>query len=270
MINPQNLTTMNIQEKIVIWANEYVPRFNKLSEQFKTHYYTQSPLNSINDTVELMIIGINPQGNLNNGERKLTVEEFLKGNHDWEKRFNDDETINKKWKYNQGARFFMGYDDFRHNDSIDNDEKTVWTNLSPFESQNSKDLPKELMEDGIRSTLDLIKILRPKRIILLDTNAFQEIAMVLGSENSVIEFSPVFSNVKAQVGRIYNIPTVSLSHPSGRGKGRWEVSNTFNSMFVFLHGLEEITNKRDTVKPLKVVVEKMRKEMELWKERVSL
>jgi hypothetical protein len=41
-------------------------------------------------------------------------------------------------------------------------------------------------------------------------------------------------------------------------------------MFVFIHGLAEITNKRNTVKPLKDVVEIMRKEMELWKERVSL
>ena len=258
---------MNIQEELQKWANKYVPRFNELSKQFKTHYYTQSPLNSINDTIELMIIGINPKGNLNNGERELTVVEFLKGNPFWENRFNDNGTINKEWKYNQGARFFMGYDDFRHNDSIDNDEKTVWTNLSPFESKSgSSDLRKELMKEGISSTLALIKILQPKRIVLLGTNAFQKMAMILGDESSAIEFSPVFSNVKAQVGRIYNIPTVSLTHPSGQ----WDVSNKFNSMFVFIHGLAEITNKRDTVKPLKDVVEIMRKEMELWKERVSL
>lgn len=258
---------MNIQEELRKWANEYVPKFNDLSKEFKTHYYTQSPLDSINDTIDLMIIGINPKGNLNNGERKLTVEEFLKGNPFWENRFNDNGTINKEWKYNQGARFFMGYDNFRHNDSIDNDEKTVWTNLSPFESKSgSSDLRKELMEEGINSTLALIKILQPKRIVLLGSKAFQIMAKILGNESSAIEFSPVFSNVKAQVGRIYNIPTVSLTHPSGQ----WDVSNKFNSMFVFIHGLAEITNKRNTVKPLKDVVEIMRKEMELWKERVSL
>jgi hypothetical protein len=76
----------------------------------------------------------------------------------------------------------------------------------------------------------------------------------------------VFSNVKAQVGRIHNIPTVSLTHPSGQ----WEVSNKFNSMFVFIHGLAEITNKRDTVKPLKDVVKMMRNEMKMWKEKVSI
>ena len=257
-------------EEIVNWANVYVPRFNKLSKVFQTHYYTQSPLDSIHDTVDLMIIGINPKGYFGNGERELTVEEFLKGNPCWEKRFNDDGTINKKeWKYNQGARFFMGYDDFRHNDSIDNDKKTVWTNLSPFESENgSSDLKKELMEEGIRGTLALIEILRPKRIVLLETNAFQVIEETLDSNSDVIEYSSVFSNIKAKVGRIYNIPTISLSHPSKTGG--WEVSNKFNSMFVFIHGLAEITNKRDTIKPLKDVVKIMRDEMKLWKERVSL
>ena len=254
-------------EEIVKWANEYVPRFNKLSKDFQTHYYTQSPLDSIHDTVELMIIGINPKGQSGNGERILTVDQFLEGNHHWGERFNDDGTINKKeWKYNQGARFFMGYDDFRHNDSIDNDKKTVWTNLSPFESKKgSSDLRKELMEEGIRSTLELIKILRPKRIVLLGTNAFQVIEKTLDSNSGVIEYSSVFSNVKAKVGRIYNIPTICLSHPSGK----WEVSNKFNSILVFIHGLAEITNKRGTVKPLKDVVDTMRNEMKLWKERVS-
>ena len=258
---------MSKHEEIVNWANEYVPRFNELSKKYKTHYYTQSPLDSIHDTVELMIIGINPKGDYGNGERELTVEAFLKGNSCWEKRFNDDGTINKEWKYNQGARFFMGYDDFLHKDSIDNDEKTVWTNLSPFESKSgSSDLRKELMEEGIRSTLELIKILRPKRIVLLGTNAFQVIEKTLDNNSGIIEYSSVFSNVKAKVGRIYNIPTISLSHPSGK----WEVSNKFNSMFVFIHGLAEITDKRGTVKPLKDVVEIMRNEIKLWKERVSL
>lgn len=258
---------MNIHEEIVNWANEYIPQFNALSEQFRTHYYTQSPLDSINDTIDLMIIGINPKGNLNNGARKMSAEDFLRGNPTWKERFNDDGTINKEWKkYIQGARYFMGYDDRCHNDSIDNDKKTVWTNLSPFESHNgSRDLRKELMEYGIKSTLDLIRILRPKRIVLLGIKGFQTMEKVLGSDNGIIEFSPVFYNVKAQVGRIHNIPTVCLTHPSGH----WDISNTFNSMFVFLHQLSENTNS-DQIRPLKEVVDTMRKEIKMWIERVSI
>ena len=36
----------------------------------------------------------------------------------------------------------------------------LWTNLSPFESkQGNKDLKRELMQEGLKSTLELIEIL---------------------------------------------------------------------------------------------------------------
>lgn len=254
---------MNVQEEIVKWAEKYVPEFNKLSEKYNTSYYTQSPLNCIDGEVDLMLIGINPKGNLGKGSSKKTTEEYLAGNPYWSERFTKEGKID--WKYNHGARFFLGFDDFCHDESIDNDKKTVWTNLSPFESKNgNNDLRKELMEIGIKSTLELIDIIRPKRIILLGINAFEQLEKSQGRQK--IEYSKVFSNIKAQVGRINNIPTACLTHPSGQ----WEVSNKFNSMFVFLHELAEITNKKSDVKPLKEVVEIMRKEMDLWQNRVVL
>lgn len=254
---------MNIQEDIVKWAEKYVPEFNKLSSLYNTSYYTQSPLNCIDDEVDLMIIGINPMGNANNGSCQKTPKEYLSGNPFWTTRFNEEDKI--VWNFNQRARYFMGFNDFRHDESIDNDKKTVWTNLSPFESRNgNNDLGKELMEIGIKSTLELIDIIHPKRIVLLGINAFKQLEK--SQVSGKIEYSKVFSNIKAQVGRINNIPTTCLTHPSRQ----WEVSNAFCSMFVFIHGIAEITNKRGYVKPLKDVVEKMRKEMESWKDRVVL
>ena len=41
-------------------------------------------------------------------------------------------------------------------------------------------------------------------------------------------------------------------------------------MFVFLHELAEITNKKGDVKPLKEVVKIMHDEMKLWQDRVVL
>ena len=68
---------MNVQEEIVKWAEKYVPEFNKLSEKYNTSYYTQSPLNCIDGEVDLMLIGINPKGNLGEGSSKKTTEEYL-------------------------------------------------------------------------------------------------------------------------------------------------------------------------------------------------
>lgn len=104
----------------------------------------------------------------------MSIEQYLKGNPSWEERFNAEEKI--CWRFNQGVRFFLGYDDFYHPKSIDNDENIVWTNLSPFESkQGNNDLKRELMQEGLKSTLELIKILQPRRIILLGINAFRQI-----------------------------------------------------------------------------------------------
>ena len=44
----------------------------------------------------------------------------------------------------------------------------------------------------------------------------------------------------------------------------------FSSMFVFIHGLAEITNEKGKIKPLKEVVKKMHDEMKLWQDRVVL
>lgn len=253
-----------IHEQVIKWANKYVPKFNNLSKLYSTPYYTQSPLDSINQQVDLMIIGINPKGNAGIGAQEQSIEQFLKGNPYWSKRFNKEGK--NSWKFNQGVHFFLGYDNFYHPEGIDNDQKTVWTNLSPFESkQGNKDLKRELMQEGLKSTLELIRILQPKRIVLLGITAFQQIEKVIGS-NKDIEYSPVFNNIKSQIGRINQIPTVCVPHPSGQ----WEVSNKFIPMFIFLHGLAEITNKQKEVKPLKEVIEIMRAEMKRWQDYVVI
>lgn len=121
------------------------------------------------------------------------------------------------------------------------------------------------MQVGLQSTLELIDILQPKRIVLLGINAFRQIEKAIGN-NGKVEYSTVYSNVKSQVGRINQIPTVCVPHPSGQ----WEVSNKFISMFIFLHGLAEITNKKNVVKPLKDVVEIMQTEMRSWQELIVI
>lgn len=252
-----------IQEQIIRWADKYVPKFNELSERYKTPFYTQSPLDVINQQTELMIIGINPKGNAGIGEKKLSVEEYIKGNSFWKKRF--DEAGKICWKFNQGARFFLGYDDFCHPEGIDNDEKVVWTNLSPFESkQGNNDLQKELMQEGLKSTLELIDILQPKRIVLLGINAFEQIERAIGS-NGCVEYTTVFDNMKSKVGRINQIPTVCVHHPSSRWEGG---CHTFIPMFIFLHGLAEITNQKNL--PLESVIKTMRSEMKRWQQNVLI
>lgn len=253
-----------INEQIIKWANKYVPKFNDLSKLYATPYYTQSPLNLINHQIDLMIIGINPKGSIGEGGREMSIEQFLSGNPCWASRINHEGK--NTWTFNRGAHFFLGYDNFYDPEDIDNDKKTIWTNLSPFESkQGNNDLKKELMEEGLKSTLELIEILKPKRIVLLGINAFRQIEKAMGNDGKV-EYLPVYKNVKSQVGRINQIPTVCVPHPSGQ----WEVSNKFIPMFIFLHQLAEITNDKNVIKPLKDVVRVMQTEMKSWQEYIVI
>ncbi len=92
------------KELIIAWAKEFVPKFNELALKIQTNFYTQSPLNIIDNDVETIILGINPKGATKSETKEKTPQEFLKGNPEWEKRFDD-----KAWhKFVMGARKFLG------------------------------------------------------------------------------------------------------------------------------------------------------------------
>ena len=154
------MTNIRIKE----WGEKWVERFNELSAKYEVPYYTQSPLNLIGDRIDIMFVGINPKGG-NKGVTNNTLDKFLAGNECWDQRFCGNKNV---WKLTNGARFFMGYDAFKHEETIDNDNKVVWTNLTPFQSDKGfTDLKAELRDEGIKSTFELISILRPRKIVFL-------------------------------------------------------------------------------------------------------
>lgn len=243
----------NIKENLNTWAQKHVAIFNKITDR---GFYTQSPLcKVIYPNIEQMVIGINPAGETISRKKDITPEEYLKGNNYWDNRFNTDGTINKEWlKYLGGTRFFLGYPPYRSTDSIDDDSKTVWTNLSPFFSpKGSADLSKELMTVGIESTLELITILMPKRILLLGVNAF----FSLNRYSDKVEYEKLFSNQKISIGRIAGIPSICVPHPSGQ----WDLNHYFDSLVIHLHRLIDVVDTNGQFKPLKEVVDIMRKEI---------
>lgn len=261
-----------ITEELLEWAQQYVPIFNKLATAYNTSFYTQSPLSAVNGKVDLMIIGINPKGSLGEEKKLVSPEMYLEGNPYWKNRFLDDGTMHPDWekksRFLSGTHFFLGYDNNYHPESIDNDKKTVWTNLSPFDSgQGSKDLPKELMSVGIESTMNLISILQPKRIVILGTNAFQKLKDNITKEaKDSISYIKVFDNIPYCIGRIDGIPTVNVCHPSGQ----WKVSNKFTSVFILLHYLTELAKSELANNSLEESAKAIRKELKFYKERVEI
>lgn len=88
----------SINEQLIEWAEKYVPKFNKLSQLYQTPYYTQSPLNVIEEEVDTMIVGINPKGKLGTGESIFeNPKKYLEGNPTWSSRFQKDGSISPDW-----------------------------------------------------------------------------------------------------------------------------------------------------------------------------
>ena len=215
-----------LQKEITDWAKKYVPQFNKLAKETGYCFYTQSPLKEIKSDVDWMIIGINPgrRGKISKYSKYISADDFLKGNPTWKERFLENGLPHKDWgRYLNGVHTFLGYERNKHPESIDNDSKTIWTNLTPFATEHANQLKnKELMGIGLKSTAKLIKIIKPKRILLLGVKAFSHLAQAI--EPSDLEYENAFHNrISFSIGRIYNIPAYCVVNTSGR----WPTTNHY-------------------------------------------
>jgi hypothetical protein len=195
---------------------------------------------------ELMVIAINPQGapgsDVHNNEEskypKMSPEAYLSGNEDWNNRFNEKGVVSSNWlKYLSNARYFLGFPS-KKDDYFDDDKKVVWTNLTPFVSNNGlrdlRELSPDLVMVGVESTIKLIQILEPKKIVLFGVEGFKELEEAC--EKKIIH-TKILDNKNLEVGYINNIPAVCVNHPSGRGRGGWPISNAFVPIFIFLHSI---------------------------------
>jgi len=259
-----------IQDRINSWANTYVPIYNELSEKYNTSFYTQSPLSKITSEIEMLIIGINPKGDFGNGMINISPSKFLDGNETWDQRFLPDGTIHKDWsKFLGGTHYFLGYSHLSHvNDYIDDDSKTVWTNFCPFPSSNGfAKLPKEIVSKCVLGTLELINILKPKKIVLLSSTGFHQIDKYVDIETKKnIQYMKVIDNQNLFIGRINNIPTVCVNHPSGH----WAISNRFTSIFIFLYFFTDTMKDGKPLHKLEWVCEQLRNEYKSWVKNIEI
>ena len=236
-----------IQDKIVDWARVYVPQFNALAALKNMDFYTQSPLNGIVSEVKGMIVGINPGcGGVWKGRDK-TVEEFLAGNPTWPGRFGADGQPAGGWqRYLTGVHTFMNVPSGRCPDGIDGDRQYVWTNVTPFSTRKANQIPADLIPISVQSTVELISILSPERIILLGANSYRYFEQYAKHHQmeADIYFRRAFPNgINIHIGRIHGIPCYCIVHPTGH----WPVNHYFTTMVLSL--LQEI----DPVKEARVV-----------------
>lgn len=199
------------------WAEKYVPMFNELAQKYNTSYYTQSPLDKVEASPELMVIGFNPAGTFGGGAEVKYTTSFLKGNPCWNQRFQENGEIHKQWNaYFGTARCFLGVTGKKSEHSVDDDTKTVWTNLTPFPSpQGLTQMKNEIAYKGYDSTLDLISVFKPRRIVFMGFDGFKSFEnycrKMLGKS---IEHLCIADKYKIEIGKIEDIPFIVTMHPS--------------------------------------------------------
>ena len=160
---------MTIRDSLMDWAQrtingaqingkDYIG-FNEISKHTNTQYYLQSPLDKITNNIDTLVLGINPGGTEPGVTEMKSPEDYLKGNKYWENRFNENH-ISPDWAayFGRGHKMICG-NQVRDNLMLDNDIKTVWSNLTPFATREVSQLKSVHWEAGLRSTAELITIL---------------------------------------------------------------------------------------------------------------
>lgn len=227
----------SLQTELIKWANETVKVYLDYANEHEDApaFYTQSPLNGITKSPELLIMGINP-GSIGtyNGQKNqatwglngkdITGEDLLRGNFcvydgktGWE----------HFWEYTYGQRL-MEFLSETNIDPFSYPNKYVLTNATFFATLQAKDingvLPKTCMQ-----TLKLLETLSPKKVIIL--SGYRTTRIMRGLINKCEgkdKYQISIRDFKAWDGCVYKcskgelllsskkIPYIGIPHPSYR------------------------------------------------------
>lgn len=96
-------------------------------------------------------------------------------------------------------------------------------------------MPEEIINCGIESTLELINIVKPERLILLSKGGFKHFTNKKIKEDlrNNIRHIHVFESPSLEIGQINGINTVGIHHPSQK----WPIGSFFPSVYLLIHKL---------------------------------
>lgn len=210
-----------MKQELYEWADRTADFYHhkaKSDKKYDISFYTQSNLNDIEQSPELLILAINPGfGESYEGQisRKLWQEwgvngrmdgaTLLKGNPTWETR-----NTWPFWKklnniFNRGGI----------NDILQDKSRFVLSNLTLFATKSEKDLP-TLPSECTQKTIELIDILQPKHILCLGGRGCIE---PLKKEGEFETKSLLPSNLPSNLlsfGKYNGISVYSIKHIASR------------------------------------------------------
>ena len=217
---------MSLKDGLKAWAARTVGLYHNLAMTEKDGnlaFYTQTNLTEVEKYPELLVLAINPgsggpyfsESGKNNGQvdNKIWKEwgirdghmdgdTLLKGNAFWWER--------EKWHLWKRLRIILSHWK-EHVSLLDDEHRFVFTNMILFNTSKAKGLPKVAFEKCPQSTIELIKLLQPRRILCLGRkDCFQ----LLCKHTGVLPTELIPSELS--YGRWNNIPVYGIPHTSKR------------------------------------------------------
>lgn len=202
----------NLQSNLVEWATLTNNFYISMAESDKVHdiaFYQQSPLLDITESPDVVVLGINPGSAGSFTDQKSdqkwiengigSRQHLLNGNPDWK---NHD-----SWVF---ARNVKGLLRPTLGDSVNNNNKLVFTNATFFNTLKVNLLPPDVLPESLPYTVNLIQILNPKFVVALGGN---DCFKLLKNKYKDFEYTSIFGT-KLLLGQLNNITYVGIYHTS--------------------------------------------------------
>lgn len=219
----------NFEQKLQEWANETADFYHEMAMSYDLAFYTQSDLNKVSEQPELLILGINPgSGGKYTADQiekdvwknwgangRMNGTTLLKGNpsiHD-----KDD------WRTWQGLKRTFVHGGITG--ILDDESKYAWSNIIFFNEPKEKNICGELYQICPDKTLELIKILKPKRILCLSIRKCFDVL------NKDIKDHEALIDSFLERGKLFDIPVYGIRHTSYGNAGEKVVGKCLKCLF---------------------------------------
>ena len=187
---------MDIQKELRDWAENVVEKYDPVAKTENSSYYTQSNLNKIKRSPQVLILGINPGSSGN--YRHINSETFLGGNPSFSPKVN--------WHLWNGLKKIFRAGGIEK--LLKNDEVFVFSNIYHFDTPKADQLLTKIKNDNdyIELTKKLIQKLTPTMVICLGKDDCM--LKLIKSPKTLIDDGELL------YGEINSIPVYGIPHTS--------------------------------------------------------
>lgn len=205
----------NLKGQIQDWAEKSIETYkNVLVKTNSKHDFiaSQSPLNKIKESPEIIILGKNPGHSGEFVDRDEVLETFLKGNDTWSRR-NNRRKVDGRWQYWQNIKFYLSPTFTK--ELLEDDNKRILTNATFFCSESPKNLPPCAYRETIECTLNLVDVLKPSKNVVICMGALDYFSL-FKDKFGFTEYHDEYSSEGLFYGVRNGVKYIGMPHPSGR------------------------------------------------------